>query len=93
MSSSGNRRHQQPHLFIRQATGRLLGVELIWRYKDPCPDKPTTMYLVSAMKKGINYWKVGINQRDDPLKRDSKHYQEVFRAEKIEWAADAELIE
>ena len=65
----------------------------MWRYKDPCPDKPTTMYLVSAMKKGINYWKVGINQRDDPLKRDSKHYQEVFRAEKTEWAADAELIE
>ena len=65
----------------------------MWRYKDPCPDKPTTLYLVSAMKKGINYWKVGINQKDDPLKRDSKHYQEVFRAEKIEWAADAELIE
>ena len=65
----------------------------MWRYKDPCPDKPTTMYLVSAMKKGINYWKVGINQKDDPLKRDSKHYQEVFREEKIEWAADAELIE
>ena len=65
----------------------------MWRYKDPCPDKPTTLYLVSAMKKGINYWKVGITQKDDPLKRDSKHYQEVFRAEKIEWAADAELIE
>ena len=28
MSSSGNRRHPQPHLFIGQATGRLLGVEL-----------------------------------------------------------------
>ena len=52
----------------------LRGGELMWRYKDPCPDKPTTMYLVSAMKKGINYWKVGINQRDDPLKRDSKRY-------------------
>ena len=65
----------------------------MWRYKDPCPDKPTTLYLVSAMKKGINYWKVSINQKDDPLKRDSKHHQEDFRAEKIEWAADAKLIE
>ncbi|GIS14550.1 MAG: hypothetical protein CM15mP116_11330 [Synechococcus sp.] len=78
---------------VAKCSESLRGGELMWRYKDPCPDKPTTMYLVSAMKKGINYWKVGINQRDDPLKRDSKHYQEVFRAEKIEWAADAELIE
>ena len=28
MNSLGNRCHQQPHLFIGQATGRLLGVEL-----------------------------------------------------------------
>ena len=40
----------------------LRGGELMWRYKDPCPDKPTTMYLVSAMKKGINYWKVKIRR-------------------------------
>ena len=54
----------------------------MWRHEDPCPYKPKTLYLVSAMKKGINYWKVGITEKDDPLKRDSKHYQEVFRAEK-----------
>lgn len=65
----------------------------MWRYEDPCPDEPTTLYLVSAMKKGINYWKVGITQKDDPLKRDPKHYLEVFRAEKIEWGADAQDIE
>ncbi|MAX22833.1 MAG: hypothetical protein CMJ60_11805 [Planctomycetaceae bacterium] len=65
----------------------------MWRYEDPCPDKSTTLYLVSAMKKGINYWKVGITKKDDPLKRDPKHYLEVFRDEKIEWGADAENIE
>ena len=65
----------------------------MWRYNDPCPDKPTTLYLVSAMKKGINYWKVGITQKEDPIKRDPKHYLEVFRSEKIPWGADAEIIE
>ena len=52
----------------------LRGGKLILRYKNLYPDKPTTLHLVSAIKKGINYWKVGINQKDDPLRRDSKHY-------------------
>ena len=49
-----------------------------------------TLYLVSAMKKGINYWKVGITHHSNPLDRDKKHYLEVFRAEQTH---DAHLVE
>lgn len=44
------------------------------------PMTATTLYLVSAEKNGIGYWKVGITHHADPLKRDRKHYREVFRA-------------
>lgn len=40
----------------------------------------TTLYLVSAEKNGTGYWKVGITKKKDPLKRDKKHYREVFRS-------------
>jgi hypothetical protein len=49
-----------------------------------------TLYLVSATKKGINYWNVGITQHSNPLDRDKKHYLEVFRAERTH---DAHLVE
>jgi len=63
------------------------------RYVDPCADPPTTLYLVSAEKRGIKYWKTGITSKDDPIQRDSKHYKEVFRSEKVQWRGDAEGIE
>lgn len=44
----------------------------------------TTLYLVSAEKKGQSYWKVGITRHADPLKRDRKHYRETFRAVQLE---------
>ena len=48
------------------------------------------LYLVSAEKRGIKYWKVGITHHQDPLKRDSKHYREVFKSE---ITTDSSLIE
>ena len=48
------------------------------------------LYLVSAEKRGIKYWKVGITHHQDPLKRDTKHYREVFRSE---ITPDSHLIE
>jgi len=49
-----------------------------------------TLYLVSAMKRGVSYWKVGITEHSNPLDRDRKHYLEVFRAETTH---DAHLVE
>jgi hypothetical protein len=49
-----------------------------------------TLYLVSAMKKGISYCKVDITKHVNPLDRDRKHYLEVFRAEQTQ---DAHLVE
>ena len=63
------------------------------RYVDPCVDPPTTLYLASAEKRGIKYWKAGITSKDDPIRRDSRHYKEVFRNEKVQWRGDAEGIE
>lgn len=48
------------------------------------------LYLVSAEKGGAKYWKVGITHHEDPLKRDSKHYREVFKSE---ITRDSHLIE
>ena len=53
-------------------------------------DHANTLYLVSAMKRGISYWKAGITKHSNPLDRDRKHYLEVFRAEASQ---DAELVE
>ena len=53
-------------------------------------DQANNLYLVSAMKRGINYWKVGITKHSNPLDRDKKHYLEVFKAEPSQ---DAELVE
>lgn len=52
--------------------------------------KMETLYLVSAMKKGISYWKVGITKHVNPLDRDRKHYLEAFRAVASQ---DADLVE
>jgi len=57
---------------------------------------PTILYLVSALEtredacrrferfggwtERLAYWKVGITNKRDPLRRDPKRYQEVFRA-------------
>jgi hypothetical protein len=54
---------------------------------------PTTLYLVSAEKRGIRYWKVGITHHENPLKRDPSNYREVFRAERLEWGGSAEEVE
>ena len=52
----------------------------------------TTLYLVSAEKNGVSYWKVGITRHANPLKRDRKHYRETFRAVQLDDAV-AKFIE
>jgi hypothetical protein len=49
-----------------------------------------TLYLVSAEDKGLKYWKIGITKHADPLKRDRKKYQEVFRAVRFDVVEDGE---
>ncbi|NDD36472.1 MAG: hypothetical protein EBZ26_09265 [Flavobacteriia bacterium] len=44
-----------------------------------------TFYLVSAEDNGVQYWKFGITKHDNPLKRDPKRYQEVFRAVPLDY--------
>ena len=63
------------------------------RLEKPCPCAPTYLYLVSAEKEGIQYWKVGITEKENVLKRDPQHYREVFRKTSYEWKKHAQDVE
>ena len=54
--------------------------------------KDHILYLVSAEKNAIRYWKVGITKKDSAKKRDPKHYLETFR-ETYHHGETAESIE
>jgi hypothetical protein len=54
----------------------------------------TVLYLVSAeTAQGEGYWKVGVTAKADPLKRNTKAYREVFRAQVFESAEVAKDVE
>lgn len=63
------------------------------RLEKSCPCAPTYLYLVSAEKEGIQYWKVGITEKENVLKRDPQHYREVFRKTSYEWKTHAQDVE
>ena len=63
------------------------------RLEKPCSCAPTYLYLVSAEKEGIQYWKVGITEKENVLARDPQHYREVFRKTTFEWKTHAQDVE
>ena len=63
------------------------------RLEKPCPCPPTYLYLVSAEKKGVQYWKAGITEKEDPIKRAPKFYREVFRKKQFSWKKHAQDVE
>ena len=63
------------------------------RLEKPCNLPPTYLYLVSAEKKGIQYWKVGITEKKNPIDRAPKLYREVFRQEQFAWKTHAQDVE
>ena len=54
--------------------------------------KDHILYLVSAEKNAIRYWKVGITEKESAKKRDPKNYLETFR-ETYHHGETAESIE
>ena len=66
-----------------KAQSRRVSPEEAARLEKPCTLPPTYLYLVSAEKKGIQYWKVGITEKKKPIDRAPKFYREVFRQEKF----------
>ena len=77
---------------IQERTTRISPEEAS-KLEKPCPYPPTYLYLVSAEKKGVQYWKVGITEKQNPLNRDPKVYQEVFRKEIFAWEYHARQVE
>ena len=63
------------------------------RLEKPCTLPLTYLYLVSAEKKGIQYWKVGITEKKNPIDRAPKFYREVFRQEQFVWKTHAQDVE
>ena len=76
-----------------EAQSRRVSPEEAARLEKPCNLPPTFLYLVSAEKKGIQYWKAGITEKKNPIDRAPKFYREVFRQEKFAWKTHAQNVE
>jgi hypothetical protein len=79
----------------RLAQARFEGIEYVMHPEDSEADGLAARYLplYPLINEGVGYWKVGVTRHPDPLKRDRRHYREVFRAVEFNCEADARRVE